>query len=69
VFLLLTLLGESEKIPVAARVIWVTPRGASGRRAAGIGVQFHEQDGERTRRKIEAYLAGVMAGDKPTHTM
>jgi type IV pilus assembly protein PilZ len=63
VFLLLTLLGESEKIPVAARVIWVTPR------AAGIGVQFHEQDGERTRRKIEAYLAGVMAGDKPTHTM
>ncbi len=44
VFMLLNLMGEDEKLPVAGRVIWVTPKGAQGKRTAGIGVQFSEQD-------------------------
>ena len=44
VFMLLNLMGEEEKLPVAGKVIWVTPRGAQGKRVAGIGVQFSEQD-------------------------
>jgi type IV pilus assembly protein PilZ len=35
VFMLLNLAGESEKLPVAGRVIWVTRKGASGRRTHG----------------------------------
>jgi type IV pilus assembly protein PilZ len=69
VFILLTLLGEREQTPIAGRVIWVTPKGAVGRRPAGIGVQFSGQDGGLTQKKIESYLAGALAGDKPTHTM
>ena len=44
VFMLLNLMGEDEKIPVAGTVIWMTPKGAQGKRTAGIGVQFSDQD-------------------------
>lgn len=68
-FMLLTLMDESEKIPVAGKVVWVTPRGAQGNRAAGIGVQFSDQDGGAARNKIETYLAGALQAERPTHTM
>ncbi|MCL5041012.1 MAG: PilZ domain-containing protein [Gammaproteobacteria bacterium] len=68
VFMLLNLMDEVEKIPVAGKVIWITPRGAQGNRAAGIGVQFSDQD-NTARSKIETYLAGALKSDRPTHTM
>jgi type IV pilus assembly protein PilZ len=68
VFMLLNLMDEPEKIPVAGKVVWVTPKGAQGNRAAGIGVQFNEQD-DTASKKIEAYLAGSLESDRPTHTM
>ncbi|MCP3870438.1 MAG: pilus assembly protein PilZ [Gammaproteobacteria bacterium] len=69
VFMLLTLMEETERIPVAGKIIWVTPVGAEGNRAAGIGVQFSDQDGGMARNKIETYLAGALNSDRPTHTM
>ncbi len=69
VFMLLTLMEESEKIPIAGKIIWITPKGAQGNRAAGIGVQFSDQDGGNARNKIETYLAGALKADRPTHTV
>ena len=70
VFMLLNLMEEPEKIPVAGRVVWVTPKRAQGNRAAGIGVQFADStEGEAVRHKIETILAGTLTADKPTHTM
>ena len=69
VFMLLTLMDEPEKIPIAGKVVWVTPRGAQGNRTAGIGVQFSELDKGATRSKIENQLAGALKSDRPTHTM
>ncbi|MCF5990217.1 PilZ domain-containing protein, partial [Xanthomonas perforans] len=70
VFLLLTLPDSSERLPVAGKVIWTTPAGAQGNRAAGIGVQFPDgPEGEAVRNKIETLLAGLTTSDKPTHTM
>ena len=69
VFMLLSLMDEPEKLPVAGKVVWVTPKGAGGTKAAGIGVQFSDQDQGNTQKKIETYLAGALGGDKPTHTM
>jgi type IV pilus assembly protein PilZ len=69
VFMLLTLMDEAEKIPVAGRIVWITPVGAQGNRAAGIGVQFSDQDEGAARNKIETYLAGALEADRPTHTM
>jgi type IV pilus assembly protein PilZ len=68
VFMLLTLMDEPEKIPIAGKVVWVTPRGAQGNRTAGIGVQFSEQDANANS-KIENHLAGSLSSDRPTHTM
>jgi type IV pilus assembly protein PilZ len=68
VFMLLNLMEEAEKIPVAGTVVWITPKGAQGARVAGIGVQFNDQD-DIARAKIETYLAGTMQSDRHTHTM
>ena len=69
VFMLLTLMDDAEKIPVAGKIVWITPPGAQGNRAAGIGVQFSDQDDGAARNKIEGYLAGALESDRPTHTL
>ena len=69
IFLLLQLMEEPDRIPVAGRVVWITPAGAEGNRAVGVGVQFNDQDKGATRRKIEDYLAGSLASERPTHTL
>ena len=69
VFMLLALTDSKEKLPVAARVVWITPPGAQGNRNAGIGVQFSELDKGATRNKIETQLAGALKSDRQTHTM
>ncbi|MBA3582082.1 MAG: PilZ domain-containing protein [Gammaproteobacteria bacterium] len=69
VFMLLTLMDETDKLPVAGKIVWITPAGAQGNKTAGIGVQFGEQDNGQTRNKIEGYLAGALKADRPTHTM
>jgi type IV pilus assembly protein PilZ len=69
VFMLLSLLDEPERVPVAGRVVWVTPKGAEGYRTAGVGVQFSEEDQGATRNKIETLLAGMVQSERPTHTM
>ena len=68
VFMLLNLMDEAEKIPIAGKVVWVTPKGAQGNRTAGIGVQFSDQDANANAR-IENHLAGSLNSDRPTHTM
>ena len=70
VFLLLTLPESSERLPVAGKVVWVTPIGAQGNRTAGVGVQFADSsEGDAVKGRIEALLAGTLGADKPTHTM
>jgi type IV pilus assembly protein PilZ len=70
VFLLLSLMDDKDRMPVPARVVWITPAGAQGNRPAGIGVQFNEgSEGDAVRTKIESNLAGMLSADKPTATM
>ena len=69
IFLLLQLMEEPDRIPVAGRIVWVTPAGAEGNRAVGVGVQFSDQDQGAARRKIEDYLGAALNGERPTHTM
>ncbi len=53
VFMLLNLMDEPEKVPVAGKIVWITPKRAQGNRATGIGVQFNGQD-DTPSQKIEA---------------
>ncbi len=69
VFMLLTLMEDKEKLPIAGKIVWVTPKGAQGNRTAGIGVQFSDLDKGQTRNKIENVLAAALKSERQTHTM
>ncbi|KOR29476.1 hypothetical protein TI03_02230 [Achromatium sp. WMS1] len=66
VILLLTLPNDPQRLPVAARVVWITPLGTH--KQPGIGIQFHESD-DIARNKIEALLAGSHESSRPTYTL
>lgn len=68
VFMLLKLMEEPEKIPVAGKVVWITPKGAQGNKASGIGIQFTGDD-TIAKDKIETQLAGALQSDRLTHTL
>lgn len=65
----LGLMNEKDKYPVIGKVVWITPKGAQGNRAPGIGVQFNGEAGIVVRSKIETYLAGIQSSEKQTHTL
>ena len=70
IFVLITLMGDPERIPVAGKVIWMTPAGCHGNRAQGVGVQFSADDsGVTARTRIETLLGGQLKLTRPTHTM
>lgn len=68
VFVLLNLMDEPERIPLAGTVIWITPPNAQANRAQGIGIQFNDRDNP-ARAKIEKYLAGMLNSGRVTHTL
>lgn len=69
IYMLLTLLDDPVKIPVAGRVVWVTPAGAQVNRTQGIGVKFSEDEsGAAARTKIEVLLGGMLQSNRQTHT-
>ncbi|MDE2150245.1 MAG: PilZ domain-containing protein [Gammaproteobacteria bacterium] len=69
VFLLLTLMDGAERLPVAGKVVWITPHAAQGKRVQGIGVQFSSKDGSQAQKKIETLLAGMLTTDRVTQTL
>lgn len=69
IFLLIKLLDEGEKYPVAGEVVWITPKCAQGGRAAGIGVKFVGDESVEVHNKIETYLAGALQSERHTDTM
>jgi len=70
IFMLIALMGEANKIPVAGKVVWITPAGSQGSKAQGIGVQFSDDEGGvAARNKIEELLDGQLKINRPTHSM
>ena len=68
VFMLLALMDDPIKLPIAGTVVWITPPGAQNSKAQGIGVQFDDQEGRAVKDRIEVYLAGYKDSDRPTQT-
>jgi type IV pilus assembly protein PilZ len=70
VYMLLTLMDDTNKLPVSARVVWITPAGSQGNRQQGIGVQFDDNEGSTVvRSKIEGILGNALKSTRQTHTM
>lgn len=68
VFILLDLMDEPEKIPVAGKVVWVAGQGVKNPHRPGTGVQFSDPD-NIARDKIETRLAGSLESAAATATM
>lgn len=68
VFMLLKLMDEPEKLPVAGKVVWITPPRAQGVRVRGVGVQFNDPE-KVAKTRIENILAGQLDSHTPTNTM
>ena len=69
VFMLMTLLEDTARMPVQGTVAWITPQGAHGNKAQGIGVHFDANEaGLAAKKKIENILGGHLTSSKPTHT-
>ncbi|MFN3612716.1 PilZ domain-containing protein [Tepidimonas sp.] len=70
VYVLLTLPEDPQRYPIAGKVAWITPAGATGSRTPGIGVRFPADDKSRAlRARIEEILGAHLASDRPTQTL
>lgn len=70
IYLILTLMDDPNKYPVAGKVAWVTPTGANNNRAQGIGVHFpSDETGTRVRQRIEELLGAALGSTRATHTL
>jgi type IV pilus assembly protein PilZ len=69
VYLILTLMDDPTKLPVAGRVVWISPAGGANRQP-GIGVHFPSEDsGANARKRIEDILGSALKSARPTHTI
>lgn len=70
IFMLLTLMDEPARLPIAGTVVWITPAGAQGGKSQGIGIQFSDDEsGQTARRKIETLLGASLGSSRQTHTI
>jgi len=70
IFMLISLMDDPNKLPVAGRVIWLTTPGCHGNRVQGVGVQFKDDEsGALARNRIEMLLSGQLQANRPTHTL
>lgn len=68
VFLLLTLMDDPQRHPVAGKVVWITSRAQAGR-PVGVGVQFTGDNSAEVQKKVDTFLAGAHGSNRPTYTM
>ena len=70
IFMLLSLMDDPVKLPIAGLVVWVTPPGAQSKQVQGVGVHFgDDESGGLARRRIETLLGAYLGSSRPTHTM
>ncbi|MDR2000583.1 MAG: PilZ domain-containing protein [Zoogloeaceae bacterium] len=70
VFILLTLMDDASRLPITGNVVWITPEGAQGNKAQGVGIQFSsDESGQTVRKKIETILSGHLNSARATHTL
>ncbi len=70
IYLILTLLDDPSKYPIAGKVAWVTPAGAGNNKSQGIGVHFPNDDsGIRIKSRVEEVLGATVRSSRATHTL
>ena len=70
IYLILTLLDDPTKYPIAGKIAWITPAGANNNKAQGIGVHFSsDESGQRVKLRIEELLGAALRSTRATHPL
>ena len=70
IYLILSLMDDPNKYPIAGKVAWITPTGANNNKAQGIGVHFPaDEAGQRAKLRIEEILGAALRSSRATHTL
>jgi type IV pilus assembly protein PilZ len=70
IYLILSLMEDTSKYPIAGKVAWVTPAGANNNKAQGVGVHFPaDESGKRVKMRIEEILGAAVTSSRSTHTL
>lgn len=70
IYLILTLMDDPTKYPIAGKIAWITPAGANNNKAQGIGVHFSsDESGQRVKHRIEELLGAALRSSRATHTL
>ena len=70
IYLILSLMEEPNKYPIAGKVAWITPAGANNNKSQGIGVHFpDDESGQRVKKSIEDILGSALHSTRANHTI
>lgn len=70
IYLILSLMDEPNKYPIAGKVAWITPAGANNNKSQGIGVHFpDDESGLRVKKSIEEILGSALHSTRANHTI
>jgi type IV pilus assembly protein PilZ len=70
IYLILGLMDDPNKYPIAGTVAWITPPAANNNKAQGIGVHFpNDESGQRAKMRIEEVLGAALRSSRATHTI
>ena len=70
VYLILSLMDDPNKYPIAGQVAWITPPGVNNNKAQGIGIHFPDSEsGLRAKLRIEEILGAALRSSRATHTL
>lgn len=70
IYLILSLMDDPGRYPIAGKVAWITPADANNNKVQGIGIHFpDDESGNRTKARIEEILGTAIGSARATHTM
>ena len=70
IYLILALMNDPNKYPIAGKVSWITPADANNNKAQGIGVHFpDDESGHKAKLRIEEILGAALRSSRATHTL
>jgi type IV pilus assembly protein PilZ len=70
IYVLITLLDDKQRYPIAGTVAWITPARASGNRTQGVGLKFpKDEKSAQLKSRIEKILGEALQSDRPTQTV
>jgi type IV pilus assembly protein PilZ len=70
IYVIITLLDDPQRYPIAGKVAWITPARASGNRTQGVGIKFpKDEKSAQLKSRIEEILGDLLHSERSTQTV